>query len=220
MSVRPPRHLGTVAAVASLTGTSGAEPAESASIAVVDPNKAAIAGRPAAWSDPNEPSNHLTFNRQYPRVRGDVHLTTVQVLAVRPNPERVLAAGSDSRPALAPVWEPAWIRIGRCCSRPTQTPGRPMPVPTCAAGRRRAGLRRPARSPTTALRGDHPAGLRAGQRSAPRGDEVLRDVHRPDGRAGQAAYVRRDRPRRAEAGEHGQSAPLDLNDGCPFLFAF
>lgn len=129
MSVRPPRHLGTVAAVASLTGTSGAEPAESATIAVVDPNKAAIAGRPAAWSDPNEPSNHLTFNRQYPRVRGDVHLTTVQVLAVRPNPERVLAAGSDSRPALAPVWEPA-LDPDRPLLFPANTDARPADAGT------------------------------------------------------------------------------------------
>jgi uncharacterized lipoprotein YddW (UPF0748 family) len=69
--------------------------------------KVAAAGQPAAWFDPNELSNHLTFNRQYPQVLGDVHFSAVQVRANRLGAETILAAGHHTRPAFPPAWQAA-----------------------------------------------------------------------------------------------------------------
>ncbi|GAA4249673.1 glycoside hydrolase family 10 protein [Dactylosporangium darangshiense] len=69
--------------------------------------KVAAAGQPAAWFDPDELSKHLTFNRQYPQVQGDVHFSAVQVRADRLGSETILAAEHRSRPAFPPAWGPA-----------------------------------------------------------------------------------------------------------------
>ncbi|GGM29852.1 glycoside hydrolase family 10 protein [Dactylosporangium sucinum] len=69
--------------------------------------KVAAAGQPAAWFEPGELSSHLTFNRQYPQVRGDVHFSAVQVRADRLGAETLLAAEHRSRPAFPPSWGPA-----------------------------------------------------------------------------------------------------------------
>ncbi|MGI5242647.1 glycoside hydrolase family 10 protein [Dactylosporangium sp. CA-139066] len=69
--------------------------------------KVATAGQPAAWFDPGELSSHLTFNRQYPQVQGDVHFSAVQVRANRLGSETILAAQHHSHPAFPPSWGPA-----------------------------------------------------------------------------------------------------------------
>ncbi|WP_238013149.1 family 10 glycosylhydrolase [Dactylosporangium sp. AC04546] len=69
--------------------------------------KVAAAGQPAAWFAPGELSSHLTFNRQYPQVRGDVHFSAVQVRADRLGAETLLTAEHRSRPAFPPSWGPA-----------------------------------------------------------------------------------------------------------------
>ncbi|MFF5225443.1 glycoside hydrolase family 10 protein [Dactylosporangium sp. NPDC000521] len=69
--------------------------------------KVAAAGQPAAWFDPNELSRHLTFNRQYSQVLGDVHFSAVQVRANRLGSETILAAEHHTRPAFPPAWGPA-----------------------------------------------------------------------------------------------------------------
>ncbi|WP_327010420.1 family 10 glycosylhydrolase [Dactylosporangium sp. NBC_01737] len=69
--------------------------------------KVAAAGQPAAWFDPQELSNHLTLNRQYPQVLGDVHFSAVQVRANRLGAETILAATHHTRPAFPPAWGPA-----------------------------------------------------------------------------------------------------------------
>ncbi|MET7401411.1 family 10 glycosylhydrolase [Dactylosporangium sp. NPDC005572] len=69
--------------------------------------KVAAAGQPPAWFEPGELSSHLTFNRQYPQVRGDVHFSAVQVRADRLGAETLLTAEHRSRPAFPPSWGPA-----------------------------------------------------------------------------------------------------------------
>jgi uncharacterized lipoprotein YddW (UPF0748 family) len=41
--------------------------------------KAGAAGQPAAWQDPAELSRHLTFDADYPEVRGNVFYSATQV---------------------------------------------------------------------------------------------------------------------------------------------
>lgn len=73
--------------------------------------KVAAAGQGPPWHDPNEMSRHLTFNRDYPEVRGDIFFSAVQVRknalrhmdivkaehygnpAFTPTPERLVAPG-------------------------------------------------------------------------------------------------------------------------------
>ncbi|MEV0127897.1 family 10 glycosylhydrolase [Dactylosporangium sp. NPDC050688] len=69
--------------------------------------KVAAAGQPADWFDPQELSDHLTFNRQYPQVLGDVHFSAVQVRADRLGAETILTAEHRTRPAFPPAWGPA-----------------------------------------------------------------------------------------------------------------
>ncbi len=56
-----------------------------------------------AWSDPQEMTKHLTFNRAYPEVRGDVYFSAKDVNANRLGHMDILAADHYSRPALVPV---------------------------------------------------------------------------------------------------------------------
>ncbi|HEY0701075.1 MAG TPA: family 10 glycosylhydrolase [Micromonospora sp.] len=65
--------------------------------------KIALAGQPAAWQDPMEMSRHLTFNRDYPEVAGNVHFRAVQVLATRLGATDRYSADHYSRPALVPA---------------------------------------------------------------------------------------------------------------------
>ncbi|MCM2418366.1 family 10 glycosylhydrolase [Streptomyces sp. RKAG293] len=43
--------------------------------------KVGVAGQPAAWQDPAELSRHLTFDRDFPQVRGNVFFSSTQVVA-------------------------------------------------------------------------------------------------------------------------------------------
>ncbi|MEU4788986.1 family 10 glycosylhydrolase [Micromonospora tulbaghiae] len=55
------------------------------------------------WMNPQELSNHLTLNRSYPEVLGNVHFSAVQVRANRLGATDIYAAEHYSRPALVPT---------------------------------------------------------------------------------------------------------------------
>ncbi|OKI71025.1 glycoside hydrolase family 10 protein [Micromonospora sp. CB01531] len=55
------------------------------------------------WMNPDELSNHLTLNRSYPEVLGNVHFSAVQVKANRLDATDRYAADHYSRPALVPA---------------------------------------------------------------------------------------------------------------------
>ncbi|GAA2759652.1 glycoside hydrolase family 10 protein [Actinopolymorpha rutila] len=57
------------------------------------------------WSDPNEMSRHLTFNRDYPEVLGDVYFSAKDVRANRLEHMNIVLAEHYTRPALIPVAE-------------------------------------------------------------------------------------------------------------------
>ncbi|MET9020965.1 family 10 glycosylhydrolase [Actinopolymorpha sp. NPDC004070] len=57
------------------------------------------------WSDPDEMSRHLTFNREYPQVLGDVYFSAKDVRANRLDHMDIVRAEHYSRPALVPVAE-------------------------------------------------------------------------------------------------------------------
>jgi len=59
--------------------------------------------QPAQWHDPYEMSRHLTFNRAYPQVLGNVHFSAVQVRANKLGATDIYAAAHYSRPALVPA---------------------------------------------------------------------------------------------------------------------
>lgn len=56
-----------------------------------------------AWMDPAEMSRHLTFNRAYPQVKGDVFFSAKDVRANRLAHMELIMAEHYSRPALNPV---------------------------------------------------------------------------------------------------------------------
>ncbi|SCL20359.1 Uncharacterized lipoprotein YddW, UPF0748 family [Micromonospora nigra] len=63
-------------------------------------------GQPAYgsfWMNPRELSDHLTLNRQYPEVLGNVHFSAVQVRANRLGATDIYAAEHYARPALVPT---------------------------------------------------------------------------------------------------------------------
>lgn len=62
-------------------------------------------GQPAAWQDPQEMSKHLTFNRDYPNVAGNIHFSAVQVRANKLGATDIYAAGHYARPALVPTMD-------------------------------------------------------------------------------------------------------------------
>ncbi|BCB80125.1 family 10 glycosylhydrolase [Phytohabitans flavus] len=64
--------------------------------------KIADPAQPAPWQDPAEMSRHLTFNRDYPEVDGNVHFSAVQVRANKLGATDMYAAEHYSRPALVP----------------------------------------------------------------------------------------------------------------------
>ncbi|MEU4712954.1 family 10 glycosylhydrolase [Micromonospora purpureochromogenes] len=55
------------------------------------------------WQNPRELSDHLTLNRSYPEVLGNVHFSAVQVRANRLGATDIYAAEHYSRPALVPA---------------------------------------------------------------------------------------------------------------------
>ncbi|MFC0503645.1 glycoside hydrolase family 10 protein [Micromonospora costi] len=55
------------------------------------------------WMNPRELSDHLTLNRSYPEVQGNVHFSAVQVRANRLGATDIYAAEHYSRPALIPT---------------------------------------------------------------------------------------------------------------------
>src|ERR1041384_3168901 len=60
--------------------------------------KIADPAQPAPWQDPAEMSRHLTFNRDYPQVAGNVHFSAVQARANRLGAARgCLPAGGGER---------------------------------------------------------------------------------------------------------------------------
>ena len=60
-------------------------------------------GQPAAWQDPAEMSRHLTFNRDYPEVSGNVHFNATQIRMNKIGATDIYAAEHYSRPALVPT---------------------------------------------------------------------------------------------------------------------
>jgi uncharacterized lipoprotein YddW (UPF0748 family) len=60
-------------------------------------------GQPAAWQDPAEMSKHLTLNRDYPEVAGNVHFSAVQVRRNKLGATDIYAGEHYSRPALVPT---------------------------------------------------------------------------------------------------------------------
>ena len=65
--------------------------------------KVGIAGQPAPWQDPAELTRHLTFNRDFPQVGGDVYYSSGDLRADRLGAVTLLHRDHYSRPALAPV---------------------------------------------------------------------------------------------------------------------
>ncbi|MFI7522445.1 family 10 glycosylhydrolase [Micromonospora globbae] len=55
------------------------------------------------WMNPRELSDHLTLNRSYPEVQGNIHFSAVQVRANRLGATDIYAAEHYSRPALIPT---------------------------------------------------------------------------------------------------------------------
>ncbi|MEV7227759.1 MULTISPECIES: family 10 glycosylhydrolase [Polymorphospora] len=86
--------------------------------------KIADPAQPAAWQDPREMSKHLTFNRDYPNVAGNIHFSAVQVRANRLGSADIYAAEHYSRPALVPTMD--------------HLPSRPLMFPVVTGATRQA----------------------------------------------------------------------------------
>ena len=86
------------------------------------------------WMNPYELSNHLTLNRSYPEVLGNVHFSAVQVKANRLGATDIYAAEHYSRPALVPAMP--------------QLPSQPLLAPVVTASERNSdGVRLSWRQP-------------------------------------------------------------------------
>jgi uncharacterized lipoprotein YddW (UPF0748 family) len=66
-------------------------------------HKVANPAQPAAWQDPNEMSRQLTFNRDYPEVKGDIYFSAAQVRANRLDHMSIVKADHYQHPAFAPT---------------------------------------------------------------------------------------------------------------------
>jgi uncharacterized lipoprotein YddW (UPF0748 family) len=66
-------------------------------------HKVANPAQPAAWQDPNEMSRQLTFNRDFPTVKGDIYFSAAQVRANRLNHMSIVKADHYQQPALPPT---------------------------------------------------------------------------------------------------------------------
>jgi uncharacterized lipoprotein YddW (UPF0748 family) len=71
-----------------------------------------------AWFDPAEMPRHLTFNRAYPAVLGDVYFSAKDVRANRLGHMDLLVAQHYQRPALVPVASPSPAAAGQPPHRP------------------------------------------------------------------------------------------------------
>jgi uncharacterized lipoprotein YddW (UPF0748 family) len=71
--------------------------------------------QPAAWQDPKEMSRQLTFNRDYPQVKGDIYFSAAQVRANRLEHMTIVKADHYSLPAMPPT-------AGRLVGRGPQLP--------------------------------------------------------------------------------------------------
>ncbi|WP_428963438.1 glycoside hydrolase family 10 protein [Micromonospora fluostatini] len=86
------------------------------------------------WQDPRELSDHLTLNRAYPEVLGNIHFSAVQVRANRLGATDLYAAEHYSRPALVPAMP--------------HLPARPLLAPVLSGATRQAdGVRLTWRQP-------------------------------------------------------------------------
>ncbi|NRQ39452.1 family 10 glycosylhydrolase [Nonomuraea sp. NN258] len=65
--------------------------------------RAGASGQDAAWQDPAELSDHLTYNRQHPEVAGDIFFSAKDVKANRIGAISTLVNAHYSRPALPPA---------------------------------------------------------------------------------------------------------------------
>jgi uncharacterized lipoprotein YddW (UPF0748 family) len=65
--------------------------------------KAGTSTQDPAWSDPQEMTRHLTFNRDHPQVAGDIYFSAKDVIADRLDNMSILVADHYTRPALVPV---------------------------------------------------------------------------------------------------------------------
>ena len=65
--------------------------------------RAGASGQDAAWQDPAELTDHLTLNRTYPRILGDIHFSAKDVRADRIGAVSRVATDHYRRPALAPA---------------------------------------------------------------------------------------------------------------------
>jgi hypothetical protein len=77
------------------------------------------------WMNPCELSDHLTLNRSYPEVLGNIHFSAVQVLANRLSATDIYAADHYSKPALVPTM--------------AHLPSKPLMFPAITGGERGAG---------------------------------------------------------------------------------
>jgi uncharacterized lipoprotein YddW (UPF0748 family) len=91
-------------------------------------HKVANPAQPAAWQDPNEMSRQLTFNRDFPQVKGDIYFSAVQVRANRLAHMSIVKADHYQHPAVPPT-------AGRLAGR-----GPAMPA-ILDAGRTSGGVR-------------------------------------------------------------------------------
>lgn len=66
-------------------------------------HKVANPAQPAAWQDPVEMSRQLTFNRDYPQVKGDIYFSAAQVRANRLEHMSIVKADHYQQPALPPT---------------------------------------------------------------------------------------------------------------------
>jgi uncharacterized lipoprotein YddW (UPF0748 family) len=66
-------------------------------------HKVANPAQPAAWQDPAEMSRQLTFNQDYPQVKGDIYFSAAQVRANRLNHMSIVKADHYQHPALPPT---------------------------------------------------------------------------------------------------------------------
>jgi len=66
-------------------------------------HKVANPAQPAAWQDPAEMSRQLTFNRDYPAVKGDIYFSAAQVRANRLSHMSIVQADHYQHPALPPT---------------------------------------------------------------------------------------------------------------------
>jgi uncharacterized lipoprotein YddW (UPF0748 family) len=149
-------------------------------------------GAPGAWSDPRELTRHLTFNRRYPRVDGDIWFSAKDVLADRLDSLGLVARDHYRRPALVPAM-------------PRVASARPRPPAGVAAAAARGGVRVSWQANSaTAVAVYRLAGSRCAPRDArrllavlPRGAAAFRDA-RPR-RASTYAVTAIDRFRRESA---------------------